>query len=145
ISNSTLPKSHANATTTTENSLSKTDNLPRELPEVPNRPIRKDSIGGGTTATTTENAAERSTGTVTTNLTRGSEKMAGQRFKNLRQMNNFAKFARREPAPDPSMMDLRAPDEWEKSEKSDAAQAASPAEVTGGDSWLFVPETEKER
>ena len=100
-----------------------------------------------TTSASTGTTAKRSTGAHTTQLARNPEKKAGQRFKNLRHMNNFAKFARREPAPDPSAIDLRAPEEWARSEKNQTApklQATSPRD-SGSDSWLFIPETEKEK
>lgn len=97
----------------------------------------------GQTLPTTK--AKRSIGSHTSMLARDTQDKAGQRFKNLRHQNNFAKLSRREPTPDISKLCLRAPNEWpDLTHKTNAvahpAPQAAPPRDNGRDSPLFIPD-----
>lgn len=76
-------------------------------------------------------------------LSRKVQGRPGERFKNLRHQNNYAKLSRREPAPDISKLDTRAADEWPESRDIPAVQAPTPKDDDGG-SPLFVPIEDEE-
>jgi hypothetical protein len=65
----------------------------------------------------------------------------GERYKNLRHMNNAMKFARRERTPDIRELDLRAPGDFAMPRSIQEVQELDASSSKREESPLFVPET----
>ncbi|KIW28897.1 uncharacterized protein PV07_04752 [Cladophialophora immunda] len=99
---------------------------------------KQNKQGGSTTKPAGKRPGNADAASIATNT---ENSKAGQRFKSLRQQNQHAKLAYREPAPDISKLDLREPDAWPiaGSEHVSKLQDAAP-KFGREDSPLFVPE-----
>ncbi|KIW99429.1 uncharacterized protein Z518_11168 [Rhinocladiella mackenziei CBS 650.93] len=114
----------------------------------PMKPARSTERGGTGESNSVDAPmrAKRFSGANAAGSSRSTQDTVGQRFKNLGHWNSFTKFARREPPPDMSQIQLVTDEDWAASEKNphpSKAREGSPRHV-GGDSWHFVPETEKD-
>lgn len=76
-----------------------------------------------------------------THAAKSLQDRTGERYKNLRHMNNAMKFARRERTPDIRKLDLRAPGDFAVPQNIQEVQEQDASPRNREESPLFVPET----